>query len=63
MPTGARWEGEFAHCASEKFGAVVVDEAGVDDWEGWGALGLFAMIGWSYGSCSARASFEGAKGW
>lgn len=58
-----RWKTE-AEEALKRRGFEVVDTAGVDDWQGWGVLlgkssaGTFAILGWSYGSCSGCDAYE-----
>jgi hypothetical protein len=58
-----RWESD-AEAALLRAGYAVVDHDGVDDWQGWGALlasdgsGKWAVLSWSYGSCSGCDSYE-----
>jgi len=59
---GCRWEDE-AEAALERAGFSVVDRAGEVDYHGWGVLlgsngGEFAVISWSYGSCSGCDQYE-----
>lgn len=55
-----RWEDE----AEEAVGGVIVDRAGIDDYQGWGALlskrseDDWAVISWSYGSCDLCDPYE-----
>jgi len=60
---GCRWE-DAAEQAMERAGFDVIERAGVADYQGWGVLmgrnGMeYAILGWSYGSCSGCDSYEG----
>lgn len=57
-----RWEDE-AKTAMNLTGYKVIEKDGVTDWQGWGVLlgrnsKNFAVLGWSYGSCSGCDSYE-----
>ena len=60
---GMRWEDD-AGAALERAGLAVIDRAGEVDYEGWGVLlgkdagGGFAVVAWSYGSCSGCDAYE-----
>jgi hypothetical protein len=58
-----RWE-EEAEAALKRAGFTVIDRAGTNNWQGWGVLlgrkeEEFAVLAWSYGSCSGCDSYEG----
>ena len=59
-----RWREETER-AAEHLGYKVVETDGSDDWEGWGVHllqshhGSWAVLSWSYGSCSGCDSYEG----
>lgn len=57
-----RWE-EEAQAAAARAGAEIVERAGVDDYQGWGAFllrrgGSWGVLSWSYGSCSGCDNYE-----
>lgn len=64
---GARWEG-LAEEALKRQGYTVIDRAGINDYQGWCSLlgrtdivgtGItYAVVSWSYGSCSGCDSRE-----
>ena len=58
-----RWD-DVAEEALKRAGFTVIDRAGIDDYEGWGVLlgcnaTEFAVLSWSYGSCSLCDDYEG----
>jgi hypothetical protein len=58
-----RWE-EDAEKALQRAGFALIERDGVDDHQGWCALlatndkGKWAVLSWSYGSCSGCDSYE-----
>lgn len=58
-----RWESEAEEALSVHGFDVVVERAGIDDYQGWGVILAsskqeFAVLSWSYGSCSGCDSYE-----
>lgn len=59
---GCKWE-DVAEAALQRAGFTVIDRAGEVDYSGWGCLlgsngSEFAVISWSYGSCSGCDRYE-----
>src|SRR5512138_905517 len=61
--TMARWEDDAEKALTDD-GYTIIDSAQNDDYQGWGvrlgsnAAGLFAVLSWSYGSCSGCDRYE-----
>lgn len=56
-----QWEDE-AEEALNRAGFIVVERAGISDWQGWGCLlascgEKWAVCSWSYGSCPGCDSY------